>query len=121
MADHFQGSESIELQPGDVNVPVRMKFNAATASTANDGSMPYGSTVKTVVFSIKNERGINATSFLRASSALSGNTVIAYLKYSTGVADGRYFLTGKVSFSLAGSTLVLTKEFDLRRIFKRNE
>ena len=121
MPDHFQGTDSVELQPGDVNIPVRMKFNAASATTANDGSMPYGSTVKSVIFSVKDEKGVNATSHIRSSSALSGNSVIAYLKHSTGVADGRYFLTGKVLFGLAGSTLILTKEFDLRRIFLRNE
>ena len=122
MPDHFKGSDSVELQPNDRNVPVRLIFKAASASTLNDGSMPYGSTVKSVIFSVKDyEKGIDATSSIRSSSQLSGNTAIAYLNHSTNVANGQYTLTGKMSFSLAGSTLVMSKEFDFRRIYLRNE
>ena len=52
MSDHFQGTDHIELQPNDQNIPVRMKFKAASASTKNDGSMPYGSTVASVISSM---------------------------------------------------------------------
>lgn len=121
MADHFQGNDYVELQPGDINYPVKFRFNPASASTKNDGAMPYGSTVKTVVTTIKDDKGISATSVLLSSSSISANTVILYLKYSTGVANGRYTITSKVNFSLSGSTRILTKEFDFRRLYLRNE
>jgi len=122
MSDHFQGTDYVELQPGDRNVPIRMNFKAASASTKNDGSMPYGSTVKSVISSVKEfERGIDASTSLLSSSQISGNTVIAYVNHSSNVNDGKYILTAAVSFSLSGSTLVMTKEFDFRRITLRNE
>src|SRR3972149_6127580 len=112
MTGHFNGNVFIELQPGDINYPVRFRFNAASASTKNDGAMPYGSTVKTVVTTIKDDKGVNATSFLLSSSSISTNTVILYLKYSTSVVNGRYTITSKINFSLLGSTRIATKEFD---------
>lgn len=122
MTDHFKGTGHIELQPGDVNYPVSFRFVAASASTANDGSMPYGSTVQSVVSSIKDDgKGIDATTSLIASSALSGNTVTVYLNHSSDVADGDYTLTAKMTFALSGSTRLFTREFDFRRIKLRNE
>jgi hypothetical protein len=121
MADHFKGYNFVELQPNDRNYPVSFKFVAASASTANDGSMPYGSTVVSVVSSVKDERGVNASSSIISSSKISGNTVTVYLNHSSNVADGRYILTSKVTFALSGSTLTFTKEFDFRRLYLRNE
>ena len=121
MTDHFQGTNHIELQPQDNNVPLKFKFNAASASTANDGSMPYGSTVKSVVSTIKDSYGIDATTSLILSSALNGNSVIVYLKHSTAVQDGLYTLTLKMGFALQGTTSIFTREFDFRRVILRNE
>ena len=121
MSDHFQGSGHVELQPGDINYPIRFKFVAASASTNNDGSMPFGSTVSSVVSTMKDSKGVDATTSLISSSALSGNDVIVYVSHSTMVSDGRYTLTAKVNFSLAGSTRIFIKEFDFRRVFLRDE
>lgn len=123
MGDHFQGSDHVELQPGDRNFPIKMKFNAASASTSNDGSMPYGSTVSSAILTVKSRKGIDATTSILSSSIglISNNSVIAYVNHSSDVSDGAYTLTSKVSFSLLGSTCVFTKEFDLRRIILRDE
>lgn len=121
MTDHFQGSNHVELQPQDNNVPLKFIFVAASASTANDGSMPYGSTVRSVVSTIKDSYGTNATSSLISTSALNGNNVIVFLKHSTAVHDGLYTLTLKMSFALQGTTTIFTREFDFRRIILRNE
>ncbi|MFB5622539.1 MAG: hypothetical protein ACE5RH_00960, partial [Nitrosarchaeum sp.] len=100
---------------------VKFRFVAASASTTNDGSMPYGSTVKSVISTIKDDYGIDATTSLVSSSALSGNNVTVFLNHSSNVSDGKYTLTSKVSFSLYGSTLIFTREYDFRRIYLRNE
>jgi hypothetical protein len=121
MADHFKGYKFVELQPNDRNFPISFKFVAASASTANDGSMPYGSTVVSVISSVKDERGIDASSSIISSSRINGNTVTVYLNHSSNVADGRYTLTSEITFALSGSTMVFTKEFDFRRIYLRNE
>jgi hypothetical protein len=121
MPDHFQGSAHVELQPGDENLPVRFRFNAATASTSNDGAMPFGSTVNSVISSVKDERGIDATTSIIATSQITQNVVTIYLNHSSDVADGKYTLTSKVTFSLAGTTILFTREFDFRRVYLRNE
>lgn len=123
MTDNFQGIDHIELQPGDINYPASFRFVAASASTANDGSIPYGSSIHKVVSTIKDRnKGIDATTSIIASSALSGNVVTVYLNHSSDVADGEYILTTKVSIALSGSTTtIFTREFDFRRINLRNE
>ena len=119
MADDFQGDNYILLQPGDLNVPVKFRFVAATASTANDGSMPYGSTIVSSSMAAYRQDGTVITSKLIAETVISGNTVIAYLQYNSTLADGEYYLTVKPTFSLVGSTRNMTKEFDFARVHVR--
>ena len=121
MPDHFQGNAHVELQPGDANLPIRFRFNAASASTSNDGAMPFGSTISSVVSTVKDCRGIDATTSLISSSQITQNVVTIYLNHSSDVADGKYTLTSKVNFALAGTTIVFTREFDFRRVYLRNE
>lgn len=121
MRDHFQGSNHVELQPGDRNYPVKFNFNPASASTANDGSIPYGSTIMTVETTVKDQKGIDATTSVLSSSVLSGNSVIVYISHSSDVRDGHYTLTTKIGISLSGSTLIFNREFDFRRLYLRDE
>lgn len=44
-----------------------------------------------------------------------------YHDHSSSVRDGKYILTMKIDFSVFGSTLVSSKEFDFRRLILRNE
>lgn len=119
--DHFQGYGYIELQPGDRNFPAKFLFNPASASTKNDGSLPYGSTLVSVVSTVKNIRNADATTSIISSSFISGNNVVVFLNHSSSVRDGKYILTMKIDFSVSGSTLVSSKEFDFRRLILRNE
>jgi hypothetical protein len=119
MGDSFQGTESVIIQPGDLNVPVRFRVTVATASTLNDGAIPYASTVKTVAFKLQNSRG-GAASTMISSSRLDGNTVIAYLSYSSNVGVGLYHLTATITASLSGTTRVMSREFDLNRVVVRD-
>ena len=121
MGDHFQGNNYVELQPGDRNYPIKFRFVAATASTLNDGSMPYGSTVTSVITTVKDIKGVDATTSIIASSQINANVVTVYVNHSSDVADGLYTITSKVGFALSGSTRILMKEFDFRRLYLRNE
>jgi len=116
MTDSFKGTEYINIQPGDSNVPVSLRLVAATNSTSNDGSMPYGSTVVSSSMSAKTAAGV-ATTDLITSSTESGNTVIAYLSYSSDLVKGLHNITAKVTMSISGSILNMTREYDLNRIY----
>ena len=79
MADNFQGDKHIDLEPGDANVAVRFKFNAASASTANDGAIPYGSmlTNSTIHAHKHSDTGISVSTKIVVARDLSGNAVTA--------------------------------------------
>jgi len=115
-ADDFQGSDYICIQPGDSFVPVALKLNAASASTANDGSMPYGSSVVSSTMSAHHEDGTDATTTLITASTESGNTIYGYLGYSTTLISGWYHITAKVTISVSGRSTNMVREFDLDRI-----
>ena len=121
MADSFDGSNHINIQPGDVNIPVHLKLNPTSASTRNDGSIPYGSSVQSVTFTAHHsESGLSATSAIFSSSSEagpSGNTVVAYLEYDSTLPTGLYDLTAKVVFTISGSSLLATREYDLNRVY----
>ena len=126
MADSFQGTDSITLQPGDINVPVYLRLVACSASTKNDGSMPYGSTVISAVVNIhRGAGGADATTYLVDSSTEIANTIIAYLTYdsnSTGWGEnGLYNLTATVTMDLDGAAFNMTREYDLNRIYVRDK
>ena len=113
----------VDIQPGDANVPIKFKFNAASASTSNDGSIPYGSTLaaSTIHVHRHDDTGFNASTMLISSRTLSSNSVIAYLQHSTQMPDGLYDVTVKCNFNLSGSTFVMTRQRDFDRIYVRNK
>ncbi len=117
MADDFRDGGYITLRPGSSNVPIRMKFNPASASTKNDGSIPFGSTLISATVTARNyETGVASSSMID-SVTTSSNIVIAYVDYSTGLLPGLYNLTATAIFSISGSALQLSKPFDLDRIY----
>ena len=117
MADSFKGTGRTDIQPGTVNKPVYMRLKAASASTKNDGSMPFGSTVISSILTAHHGRsGVDYTSDLIASATESGNTIIAYLSYSSDMPRGTYHLTATVTMSLSGASTTFSQQFDLNRI-----
>lgn len=122
MGDHFQGSNLIQLQPGDTSVPFKFQFTVASSSGKSDGALPYASTVVSCVADA--HRGndgvaVSTGSIVQAASDFSydGNTVVIPLTYSSSVGDGIYHLSIGVTASINGSTSDLfVKEFDFNRI-----
>jgi len=124
MADDFQGSHYVQLQPGDSNVPYNFKFTACTASTANDGAIPYGATMHKLQRIRAHE--VNSTHESTqpiASAVLSSNTVTAYLSWTTvGISRGMYHFTLKLTAVIGGSTVIsLTRNYDFDRVVMRDK
>ena len=122
MADKFDGSDHLDLQPGDSNVPQAFRFNPSTASTANTGAIPYGSTLmsSTAFVHRHDDTSVDASTALIVSKTVSSNTVTVYLQHSTMVPPGQYDLVVKPTFSLTGSATDFTRQYDFDRIFLKN-
>ncbi len=117
MVDDFRDGGYITLRLGSSNVPIWMKFNPASASTKNDGSIPFGSTLISATATVTNyETGVASSSMIDTVTT-SSNMVVAYVDYSTGLLPGLYYLTATVIFSISGSALELSRPFDLERIY----
>lgn len=120
MGDSFQGKDILRLQPGDDNVPVRMRFKAATASTLNDGALPYASTVASVVskaaWSANNLT--SATGLLSDTASVSSETVTLYFNHSTLYTEGLYHAT--LTLRISNGSTDFDREFDFNRIYLKD-
>lgn len=110
MADSFQGIDKIIVQPGSATVPYTFTFAAASSATANDGSLPFGTTISSAVVKAFDEAGTDSTALLIASQSLSSPVVTVNLKWPT--TAGRYSL----EFVLTLSTSAVM-EFDFTRVY----
>jgi hypothetical protein len=116
----FKGSDHIKIQVGDANVAHKFKFKPCTGSTKNDGTIPYGSTLASSTILAYNEQGTAVSTSLAVARSLSSNIVTVYLSHSTAFTDGVYKLTFNNTFSLSGSTRVMSKEYDYNRVYVGN-
>ena len=122
MPDKFKGSASVTLYPGDVNVPLVLRFPPASGSTMNDGAVPYGSTIVSATVLVRYlDDGSTGTTDLLSTAAVtlagSGGTLTVWIGHSTAVATGLHSVVTDVTWDLAGSTKRMTRPFDLDRIF----
>ena len=117
MPDAFQGSGSITLYAGDANVPINLRFPTASGSTKNDGAVPYGSTIYSYTVTAKYYDDNSSSTALIGDVTASGNQVTVYLQHSTTVPVGLHYLYATVTWTLSGTTLRMTRPFDLDRIY----
>lgn len=111
MKDDFQGSDPIILQPGDNDIPYTFTFAASTASTANSGSIPYGTLLSTVAVKVYNEAGSTVTSQFVVSESNSSVVETINLMYpSTGT--GKYSIEMLVTLDSSADI-----EFDFTRLY----
>ena len=90
MAD-FKEQGDITVQPGDVKVPYSFNLPACSSASANDGAIPFGTTISSVVVTAHKSDGTVATGLV-FSSSVSDDVVIVLVSYpSTTV--GTYHLT----------------------------
>jgi len=113
----FSTRGSISLQPNDVAVPYSFEFKPASATGANDGSIPYGDSVAScAVTAHTDESGTDVTSELINSSSLSDNIVTVILDYPSMTGIGEYHLTFVIT-----ATGGFKKEFDFNRVRARDK
>lgn len=112
MADSFQGVADIILQPGDATVPYTFTFAACSSTTANDGSIPYNTTISSVAVTAFDEEGSDVTSQMVASESNTTTTETINLKYPATAGAGRYSLEMLVTLD-SGAVM----EFDFTRIY----
>lgn len=116
VTDYFKGSDSIILQPNDVEVPYNFIFTVCSASTKNDGALPFGETISSVAVTAHTEAGVSATTDIIAFSTWASFTENLRLSYPTTAGAGRYHLTFVVALSNTSETI----EFDFNRVVARN-
>lgn len=100
------GHEVITLRPGDSAVPYDFNAPACSSQNANDGAIPYGTDVSSVV--VKGyKKGVESSNLIQASSE-SNNIIQVQLNYPT-EGGGKY----QLRFDLTLDTgAVLSKRFD---------
>ncbi len=111
----FKEQGDIIIQPGDIKVPYQFNLPANSSATANDGAIPFGTTISSVAVTAHKSDGGVATGLVFSSSE-SGDVVTASLSYpSTGV--GTYHLTIVCTLDNAATVI----EFDFNRVKVRNK
>jgi len=114
----FKTAENIKLQPGDTKVGVNFLFPIESVAYANDGAIPYGLTISSVVVT-SSYNGVSITDMIIGSPILTGtnlNIVQVVLSYpSTTMALITNKITASLRFILTLSD-TSTREFDFRNI-----
>ena len=120
--DSIKGTNYVEIQPGSSNVPVALRFKAASASTANDGSIPYGSTLISATWKYypPDKTTASTSDLITDNNRVSSNIAYTYLTWSSDLAKGLYKLTCTATFSLSGISTDLQREFDVNRIWVKD-
>lgn len=115
MGDSFQGVADIILQPGDATVPYTFTFAAASSATANDGSIPYGTTISGADVKAFDEGGTDRTTEMVASETNTTTVVTINLKYPATTGAGHYSLEILLTLN-SGAVL----EFDFTRVYAKD-
>jgi hypothetical protein len=104
----FRPSGSITVQPGDQGLPFSFVFEACSSELANDGALPYGTTIENASVTAVRSDGEDATSDLVQSVDHSDETVVVTLRYPPNLGAGTYRLTFLMALS---SGAVLEADF----------
>lgn len=115
MSDSFQGVADIILQPGSATVPYAFTFEAASSATANDGSLPTGTTISSTAIRAFDEAGNDVTAEMVASESSTTTVQTINLKYPATTGVGRYSLEMLLTLS-SGAVM----EFDFTRVFAKD-
>ena len=115
MGDSFSTNGIIILQPGSATVPYSFTFAAATSATANDGSIPFGSTISSADVKAYDSGGNDVTSEMVVSETNTTLSVTPVLKYPATSGSGNYSLEILLTLS-TGAVL----EVDFTRVFAKD-
>ena len=107
----FEGRKRIVLQPNDSGVPYRFEFPIASAVDANDGAIPHGDSISSVVATAYDAAGSDVSSQIAGTPTTGAAYVVVPLSYPTTSGEGSYKLTMVIT-TVNGINL----EFDYDRI-----
>ncbi len=116
MSDSFDTSGLIILQPGSEAVPYSFTFTASSSTTANNGSIPYDSTISSVVAKAFDTSGNDVSSEIIEGNASVGDLVVSVsLNYPSVTGEGVYSLEFVLTLSTGAKM-----EFDFTRILAQD-
>jgi hypothetical protein len=111
MRDLFETTGLILLQPGSLTIPYSFTFPAASSGTANDGAIPFESTISSAAIKVFDATGTDRTTEMVVSSSVASPSVTVSLKYPATTGYGRY----SIEFVLTLNTGA-KMEFDFTRV-----
>ena len=99
--DDIKGNRRFELRTGDSKVPYEINITECSSGAANDGWLPYNSTINSVsTFTIKKDDGTDITSdILEGSASLSGDLIQFSLNYPSINGAGEYTIWTSIAFT----------------------
>jgi len=97
----FEGTDIIQLQPSDKDIDFLFELPKCTGVTANDGALPYGSTITDATVKAYDESGTEKTAELVVSTGIDGQYINVRLQYPTS-GNGRYTLTFIITINTGG-------------------
>lgn len=105
----FQGTDIIKLKPNTADMPYAFSFPPCSSATANDGAIPFGSTVGScTVKAYAVSTGADVTTQIVAgSTSVVSNVVTVELTYPATAGPGLYKLTFQITLNTGA-----TEEFD---------
>lgn len=88
----FENTSTITLLTESSSVPISLIFEACSAATENDGSIPYGTTISRATVLADDPEGTGVTGYMISGTSVDGMTVsFVVSNYARSVA-GRYNL-----------------------------
>ena len=112
----FSTNGIIKLQPGSATVPYTFTFATCSSATANDGSLPYGTTIASSVSKVFDKDGADKTSEIIVNESNTDTALSLTMKYPVTAGDGRYSL--EILLTLSSSAVL---EFNFTRIYAGDE
>ena len=105
----FRGTSKILIQPNSFSIGFRFHCTTCTSTTSNDGMIPWGTTISSVVVTAKTADGTAETGLIESTTLTTPDIDLA-LSWPTNGA-GRYKLT--FVLTLSNGTLL---ELDFHRV-----
>lgn len=110
----FKGNKPIIIQPYDKDNGYVFHVTTATSESANDGKLPFGTTISSVTAVARTEDDVIDTELIASTSLFSSNITLT-LTYPTTNGDGRYKITFVLVLSNASEV-----ELDFHRVYVKN-
>ncbi len=107
----------ITVQPATLKAPYQFSLPACSSASANDGSIPYGTNIASVVVTAHKSDGTAATGLVAAAATVASNVVTVKLTYPS-TDSGTYHLEFACTLDNADATVL---EFDYNRVKVRDK